>query len=184
MRNEWKHYGAIERSDVVHAAIKLCSHQPCKSSIITQSSIMWTNNPTFVLLERRDLLSFLYSAVCFFKFIFHPLGHKQPLRYLKCSFRLLSCITHRSCGKRGERCELHQARLPQSEPLIITSQYQLQQPCTDAKTLRGLATLPYLIWAGGSETAPHHHPLQSGASMAAQSPLGSNHSGKLLSHMA
>lgn len=45
----------------------------------------------------------------------------------------------------GERCELHQARLSQLEPLIITSQYQLQQPCTDAKTLGGLATLPYLI---------------------------------------
>lgn len=44
-----------------------------------------------------------------------------------------------------ERCELHQARLSQLEPLIITSQYQLQQPCADAKTLRGLATLPYLI---------------------------------------
>lgn len=49
-----------------------------------------------------------------------------------------------SC-RRGERCELHQARLSQLEPLIITSQYQLQQPCADAKTLRGLATLPYLI---------------------------------------
>lgn len=35
---------------------------------------------------------------------------------------------------REERCELHQARFSQSEPLIITSQYQLQQPCTDAKT--------------------------------------------------
>lgn len=46
---------------------------------------------------------------------------------------------------RGERCERHQAGLSQLEPLIITSQYQLQQPCADAKTLRGLATLPYLI---------------------------------------
>lgn len=59
-----------------------------------------------------------------------------------------SCLpphtTDLSC-RRGERCEPHQARLSQSEPLIITSQYQLQQPCTDAKTLGGLATLPYLI---------------------------------------
>lgn len=59
-------------------------------------------------------------------------------------FWLLSCLTHYS-RRKEERCELHQARLSQLEPLIITSQYQLQQPCTDAKTFRGLATLPYLI---------------------------------------
>ena len=103
-------------------------------------------------------------------------GSKRALRqYLKCSFRLLSCLPHYSSGyPAGERkrCELHQARLSQLEPLIITSQYQLQQPCADAKTLRGLATLPYLIWAGGSETVPYHQPIQSEARTAPHSASG------------
>lgn len=103
-------------------------------------------------------------------------GNKQALRqYLKCSFRLLSCLPHYSSGyPAGERkrCELHQARLSQLEPLIITSQYQLQQPCADAKTLRGLATLPYLIWAGGSETVLYHQPIQSEARTAPHSASG------------
>lgn len=33
--------------------------------------------------------------------------------------------------------------------LIRAAQYQLQQPSTDTWALRGLVTLPYLIWRGG-----------------------------------
>ncbi len=104
-------------------------------------------------------LCFLASAVL------TSVGNKRALRqHLKCSFQLLSFLPYYSssypAGER-RRCKLHQARLPQLEPLIITSQYQLQQPCADAKTLRGLATLPYLIWARGSETVPYHQPIQS-----------------------
>ncbi len=88
-------------------------------------------------------------------------------------------LLYLSC-RREERCELHQARLSQLEPLIITSQYQLQQPCTDAKTLRGLATLPYLIWAGGTETVLYHQPIQSEARTALHSASGSNRSTKQL----
>lgn len=103
------------------------------------------------------------------------LHRNKPVQYFKC-MGFFSCFffggeapsrlpphtTDLSC-RRGERCEPHQARLSQLEPLIITSQYQLQQPCADAKTLGGLATLPYLIWAGGSETVPRHHAIQSEA---------------------
>lgn len=80
-----------------------------------------------------------------------------------------------SCTREG-RCVLHQVRLSQLEPLIITSQYQLQQPCADAKSLRGLATLPYLIWEGSTETVLYHQPIQSGARTAPHPASVSNHS--------
>ena len=74
-----------------------------------------------------------------------PSGEQTGIQTLKMQF--LGAFLHHTplLRKKGERCELHQAMPSQSEPLIITSQYQLQQPCADAKTLRGLATLPYLI---------------------------------------
>lgn len=87
---------------------------------------------------------------------------------VKCSFSAAdpsSTLCLLSC-RREERCELHRVRCSQLEPLIITPLYHLQQPCTDAKTLRGLATLPYLIWARSTETVLYHQPIQSQATAA------------------
>lgn len=134
------------------------------------------------MLKNKNTLSIRLQGCPFVALFYLPVlyictGTSKLRQYLKCSFWLLSCLPHYSC-RRVKRCELYQARLSQSEPLIITSQYQLQQPCADAKTLGGLATLPYLIWAGGSETVLYHHPIQSEAATAPHSALGSNHSTK------
>ena len=90
--------------------------------------------------------------------------------------------TH-TCPQLESRVEWREAVLqiwfPQSEPLIITPQYQLQQPCTDAKPLWGLATLPYLIWRGSIDTLLYHQPIKSAARVEAYPGSASNHSAQI-----